>query len=264
VRTWVVADAVALDVQISASRAPWPAVREATLRAEERGFGAVWVFDHLAGVALDGDRGLECFAWLGALAEATARIELGTLVANVWNRQVGTLVVAAASIREISGRPFHFGIGAGASPQSRWATEQHAVGHTVVDDMAARHARVEAVLDLTEEMWHGEPPDRLATFPRPAVAPSRIVGVNSTALGVIAGRRADGVNVAWAHPRRAELLAAARRAATGRRFTVTAWAPWSPDLLDPTHPTRREMDTAGLDRLILTVVDDVEGFLRGG
>ncbi len=258
------ADALALDVQISASHAPWPAVREASLRAEERGFDAVWVFDHLAGVALDGDRSLECFAWLGALAEATTRIELGTLVANVWNRQVGTLVVAAASISEISGRPFHFGIGAGASPRSRWATEQHAVGHTVLDDIAARHARVEAVLDLTEEMWHREPPDRLATFPRPAAAPSRIVGVNSTALGVIAGRRADGVNVAWTHPRRTELLDAARRAAAGRSFTVTAWAPWSPDLLDPTHPTRREMTAAGLDRLILTVLDDVEGFLGRG
>ena len=45
-----------------------------------------------------GDRMLECFTLLGALAATTSTIELGVLVANVWNRQVGTLVSAAASV----------------------------------------------------------------------------------------------------------------------------------------------------------------------
>ena len=35
---------------------------------------------------------------------------------------------------------------------------------------------------------------------------------------------------------------------------------WSPGLTDPDHPTRREMDVAGLDRIILVVIDDVDAF----
>jgi hypothetical protein len=84
--------------------------------------------------------------------------------------------------------------------------------------------------------------------------------VNSVELSTIAGRRAEGVNVAWGHPRRTELLAAATDAAAGRPFLTTAWTRWSPELFDEEHPTRREMEAAGLDRIILVVIDDVEGF----
>ena len=92
-----------VDIQLSPTRCEWAELREASLAVEEMGFGALWVFDHLAGVALGGDTMLECFTLLGALAEATSSIELGTLVANVWNRQAGTLVSAAASVALISG-----------------------------------------------------------------------------------------------------------------------------------------------------------------
>ena len=36
---------------------------------------------------------------------------------------------------------------------------------------------------------------------------------------------------------------------------LTAWATWSPELLDPAHPTRREMADRGLDRIVLAVPD---------
>lgn len=254
---------MAVDAQLAASHEPWPVVREASLRAEADGYDALWVFDHLAGVALGGDRGLEAFTWLGALAEATSTIELGVLVANAWNRRVGTLAVAAASVAEIAGRPVHLGIGAGTSPTSRWAAEQHAVRHAVAADLATRHSRVEEVLDLTEQMWAPDRPDRLATFPRPASPPERIVGVNSVELSELAGRRADGVNVAWDHPRRDELLATARRAAGDRRFTLTAWTSWDPALRDPDHPVRRDMRAAGLDRVVLTLVGELRDFVNG-
>ena len=38
----------------------------------------------------------------------------------------------------------------------------------------------------------------------PIRSPPRIVGVNSVELSTIAGRRAEGVNVAWNHPKRTE------------------------------------------------------------
>lgn len=251
---------VAVDVQLSSTHADWPTLREASLRAERAGFDAVWVFDHIAGVALGGDRSLECFTWLGALAEATSTVELGVMVANTWNRQIGTLAVAAASVSAISGRRFLLGVGAGAAPNSRWAAEQHAVRAQLENRLAERQARVEELLDLTDEMWHPDRSDEYTTFLRPTPTPPRIVGVNSVALSTIAGRRAEGINVAWGHPRRDEFLGAARDAAAGRPFLTTTWTMWSPGLTDPDHPTRREMDAAGLDRIILVVIDGVDAF----
>ena len=248
---------VAVDIQFSASHADWPTLRRASLLAEERGFEALWVLDHLGGVALGGTRSLECFTWLGALAELTSTIDLGVLVANTWNRQVGTLAVAAASVSEISGRQFLFGVGAGTSPRSRWAAEQHAVGAELRGDITERHARVEQLLDLTDQMWRADRVDEFGTFPQPEPRPPRIVGVNSVRLAEIAGRRAEGVNVAWDHPRRDEFLDVARAAAVGRNFQLTAWVPWSPDLLDPGHPTRVQMDDRGLDRVILAALADL-------
>lgn len=253
---------VAIDVQLSATHVDWPTLRQASLVVEEQGFDAIWVLDHLAGTSLGGTSSLECFTWLGALAEATSSINLGVLVANTWNRQLGTLAVAAASVSAISQRPFLFGIGAGAAPGSRWADEQHAVAADMHDDVAVRHARVADLLDLTDEMWHTTREARFETFPHPQPTPPRIVGVNSTQLADLAGRRAEGVNVAWEHPRRDEFLTAARVAAGDRPFLTTAWAPWAPDLLDDGHPTRAEMAEQDLDRIILAAIDDVSDFLQ--
>jgi alkanesulfonate monooxygenase SsuD/methylene tetrahydromethanopterin reductase-like flavin-dependent oxidoreductase (luciferase family) len=251
---------VAVDVQFASTHTDWATLRAASLRAEREGFDAIWVFDHLAGVSLGGTTNLECFTWLGALAEATSTVDLGVLVANTFNRQLGTLAAAAASVSRISGRRFLFGIGAGTSPKSAWAAEQIAVGADLDDRLADRHRRVARLLDLTERMWSPTRSEQFATFPQPVTALPRIVGVNSVALSVLAGRRAEGINVAWNHPRRDEFLDAARAAAAGRPFLATVWAKWAPDLLDPEHPVRREMDARSVDRLVLVVIDDVAAF----
>lgn len=251
---------VAVDIQFSSTHTDWATLRAASIGAERAGFEAIWVFDHLAGVALGGSDSLECFTWLGALAEATSTVELGVLVSNTFNRQLGTLAVAAASVSHISGRRFLLGVGAGAAPTSRWASEQHAVRAELSDRMDDRHGRVEQFLDLTDEMWHPERAEAFTTFSLPSPTPPRIVGVNSAALSALAGRRAEGINVAWNHPRRQEFLQVANEAAAGRAFLTTAWAMWSPDLLDADHPTRLDMAAAGVDRVILVVIDGVEAF----
>lgn len=245
-----------VDLQFSPAHFDWPQLRDLALGAEQRGFGAVWVFDHLAGVALDGTTMIECWTLLGALAEATSTIELGTLVANVWNRQAGTVVTAAASVAALSGRRFHFGIGAGASPTSRWATEQLAVGAEIEPDLAARHARVEEVLALCEAEWADDRDDRFASFPLPRPRPTRLVGTNSERLARIAGRAADGVNVAWRHPHRDRILAAADETAGDRPFLRTVYTTFDRGLLDPEHPERVAMRERRIDRLVLSVFGD--------
>ena len=183
---------VAVDVQLASTHTDWPTLREASVRAERAGFDALWVYDHIAGVSLGGRHSLECFTWLGALAEATSTVELGVMVANTWNRQVGTLAVAAASVSAISGRRFLFGVGAGAAPSSAWATEQHAVRAQLERRLDARHARVVELLDLTDEMWHDDRADHFASFALPDPVPPRIVGVNSVELSTIAGSSCGG------------------------------------------------------------------------
>jgi alkanesulfonate monooxygenase SsuD/methylene tetrahydromethanopterin reductase-like flavin-dependent oxidoreductase (luciferase family) len=240
-----------LDLQVSPAVLSWPEIRETALRAEAAGFGAFHVFDHLAGVPLGGDSMIECFALLGALSEATSTIELGTMVVNVWNRQVGTLVTAAASIAHLSGRPFHLGIGAGASPESTWAVEQHAVRAHVEPAVGVRHERVCEVLDLAAATWRADRSDALSTFPLPSPVPTIIVGVNSTALSRIAGERADGINLQWNRPGRDRFLAAADAAAGERPFIRTAYHAYEPGLFDADHPTRIEMTERRIDRLVL-------------
>lgn len=246
-----------VDIQLSPACADWPTLRAATIEAEQRGFGAVHVFDHLAGLPLEGHTMLECFSLLGALCEVTERVELGTMVANAWNRQAGTLVVAAASIALMSGRRFQLGIGAGASPTSPWAEEQRRVGAHVEASLSDRHARVEHVLDLADQQWATDREERHSTFPRPAVRPITIIGANSVRLSGLAGRRADGVNVQWRHPRRDEFLAAANECAGDRPFLRTAYTRYHGDLLDPDHPDRRAMTERRIDRLVLAVFDDL-------
>ena len=246
-----------VDLQVSPAVLDWSEIRDVALRAESAGFGAFHVFDHLAGLPLGGTRMIECFSLLGALAEATTTIELGTMVVNAWNRQVGTLISAAASVTALSGRPFHLGIGAGAAPSSPWADEQHAVGAYLEPDVAARHERVRQVLDLAAATWHPDRHEALSTFPLPSPAPSIILGVNSTVLARLAGERADGINVQWNRPRRDEYLAAADAAAGDRPFLRTAYHTYDPALLDPGHPTRREMTERRIDRLVLADFDGV-------
>lgn len=241
-----------VDIQISPANCDWSELRDACLAAEQMGFGALWAFDHLAGAALGGHTMLECFTLLGALSELTSTIELGTLVANVSNRQVGTLVASAASVARISGRQFHLGIGAGTSPRSKWAYEQHAVGNTIADSLEQRHARVIELLDLTDRAWSSRVDVELSTLPIPFPTPTRIIGVNSVQLSQIAGGRADGINVAWGHPRRDELLAAADAVVGERPFIRTTWIHYDEALLDAAHPVRVAMETARIDRVILS------------
>ncbi len=247
-------DGLAVDVQLNPARLSWPALCEMALAAESGGYGAVWAYDHLAGTTLGGDTMLETFTLLGALAVTTSRIELGTLVVNVNNRTPALLAVAAASVMAISRRHLYLGLGAGTSPTSRWSVEMCAAGQPVLPTMARRHELVASTLDVLDRLFDADRPAELATFPRPDPRPTVILGVSSVALATLAGRRADGVNVDWAGPRRDELLDAALDACGDRpRFLLTAWAWWSPALADPAGPERRAAIERGLDRLVLVV-----------
>lgn len=252
---------ITVDVQFSPAIADWPTLRTAAREAEARGYGVVHAFDHLAGVSLGGHTMVDMFVMLGALAASTNTIGLGTMVANAWNRQAGTLVSAIGGLAAMTGRQVVFGLGAGSAPGTAWAAEHEAVGADLEPDLAKRHERVRQILDLCGVQWLPERDERFATFPLPSPRPLTIVGANSVALCRLAAERADGVCLQWQHPRRAEFAEAIDEFVGDRPFTRVAYTTYSPALLDPDGPDRQEMAAAGVDRLVLAVFDDLRGWL---
>jgi len=221
-----------IDIQYSPGTNDWPALRDAVLQAEADGYDTTWVFDHFDSWMLEGDRPmLECFTLLGALAEATTTIGLGTLVANVANRHPAVLAAAASSVQRISGGRLRLGLGAGTSPVSKWGREHAVRNIPLKSDIADRHAAVIEQIEIVREL--------------PEAVPI-IVGVNSVRLATLAGRLADGINVRITHERAAEFVRAARDAAGDRPFEISGWT------FEGVDDVGDEAETLGLDRLVLT------------
>jgi probable F420-dependent oxidoreductase len=92
----------------------YAAIREVAVAAEAGGFDSVWVFDHLL-YRFDGaETGIhECWTVLSAIAEATSRVELGTIVMCTAFRSPALLAKMAATLDEVSGGRLILGLGAG-------------------------------------------------------------------------------------------------------------------------------------------------------
>lgn len=220
------------DIQFSSAHNDWPVLRDAVLQAEADGYATTWVLDHFDGsVFPNGDRDvLECFTLMGALAQATTTIGIGSLVANVANRHPAVMAACASTVQRISGGRLILGIGAGADPSTPWAREHHERGIPLLPALADRHAAVVHQIQV------------LRTIESMPV----IVGVNSVALARVAGLYADGVNIRLSSPYSAGYLAAAREAAGDRPFDCSGWA--SADDM----ASQEKAHELGLDRLIIS------------
>ena len=97
---------------------PYADIRANAIAAEENGLDSVWVYDHLvyhfAGKEPQGV--WECWTIASALAEATKRVELGTLVLCTAFRNPAVTAKMAVTVDEVTQQRLILGIGAGWHP----------------------------------------------------------------------------------------------------------------------------------------------------
>ena len=176
-------------------------LRELAQAAESGGIDSIWLFDHLL-FRFDGESTVgiwECWTLLSALAEATNRVELGTLVLCNPFRNPALLAKMAHTLDEVSGGRVILGVGAG------WhQPEFDAFGYS----FERRVDRLEEALQILNPLLRGESVDFDGTYyqasdcvikpagPRASGVPLLVAAFGPRMLRLVA-RYADQWNTAW-------------------------------------------------------------------
>lgn len=186
---------------------PWSDVLDAVRHAEATGWDGVYVADHFMGDAggfgSEEQATLEATAALAALATATERVRLGSLVFGITYRHPAVLAKWAATVDHVSGGRLLLGVGAG------WQENEHAQYGLPLGSPGERIERFEEALRVlrglltqTRTSVHGKHytvTEALAE-PKPVQEhmPVLIGGKGDRMLGVVA-RHADEWNM-WSTP----------------------------------------------------------------
>jgi alkanesulfonate monooxygenase SsuD/methylene tetrahydromethanopterin reductase-like flavin-dependent oxidoreductase (luciferase family) len=176
-------------------------MRALAQHAEALAFDSLWLFDHLL-VRAPGepDYGFwEAWTMLSALAEATDRVEVGTLVACASFRNPALLANMADALDEVSAGRLVLGLGAGNQP-----AELQAFGlprASRIAQLADALAIVRPLLRTGEADYRGPFSSASACVslprgPRPS-GPPILVGGHGPRLLRLAARFADAWNTCW-------------------------------------------------------------------
>ncbi len=192
-----------LEEWMGGETARWSDLVAMARRAEALGFDSLWLVDHFwYRFPLDDDaeprRGVwECWSLLAALAAATSRVELGTLVTCTAFRNPALLAKMAATVDEISGGRLILGLGAGYYEQ-----EFRAHGYPV-DRLVSRFAEALAIIlpllregkvDFAGTYYQARECELRPRGPRPS-GPPLLVGAEGERMLRLTARHADMWNV---------------------------------------------------------------------
>ena len=126
---------------------PFREIEEEWVEAEELGFYAGFVNDHLVSFPREGRSYLEAWTLLSALASVTEEIRLGTLVSCVLFRHPSVLAKMAATLDVLSGGRLILGLGAG------WRRGEAEAYGIPFPEAGERIGRLREALDVVRLMW---------------------------------------------------------------------------------------------------------------
>lgn len=134
----------------------WSEGRDKWRAAEAYGFDHAWTFDHLGWRELVGRPWFSAVPTLALAAEATSRIELGTLVTSPNFRHPVPLARELLALDDISGGRFTLGVGAGGQHDY----DGNVFGAPPVTGRARRFAEfvelLDALLTSDDVTWRGD------------------------------------------------------------------------------------------------------------
>jgi F420-dependent oxidoreductase-like protein len=188
----------------------WLALAQA---CESAGLEGLFRSDHYLSVQGHPERGaLDAWATLAALAHATQRIRLGTLVSPVTFRHPSVLAKMVVTVDHVSGGRAEVGLGAG------WHEPEHRAYGFPFPPQGVRLEMLEEQVEIVRRSWEKGPFDfsgrhyqveRLEATPKPVQqpAPNLIIGGSGGPRSAsLAARWADEYNTVFASPSRCQAV----------------------------------------------------------
>ena len=212
---------------------PEQLVRHAVL-AEQAGFDMVVVSEHFHPWVDDASASGFAFSTLGAMAEATERIEITTGVTTpLWRFHPAIVAQAAATLDRLSGGRFNLGVGTGEN------INEGPLGYHF-PKYAERAARMSEALEIMSRLLEGEKlsyrgnyytTDRAKLYSPPVSRVPILLAAGGPKTAGLAGRKADGIIVSVKDPSAAleRVIGPARESAAeaGRPRPLLLTSRWS-------------------------------------
>ena len=180
---------------------PYETIRAIAQQAEIDGFDSIWLADHLL-YRNPGEptRGIwECWTMLSALAEATQRVEIGTLTLCNSFRHPAILAKMATAADEVSGGRLILGIGAGwneSEYQAFGLPFDHRVGRFEEALQILKPLLREGHVDFVGQYYQARNCDNLPRGPREA-GPPLLVGSEGPRMLKLTAQYADLWNTGY-------------------------------------------------------------------
>jgi alkanesulfonate monooxygenase SsuD/methylene tetrahydromethanopterin reductase-like flavin-dependent oxidoreductase (luciferase family) len=179
----------------------WSDLMDLACAAEDVGFGSIWVPDHfIFPVSPDEQCGTwECWSLLTALAVATSRIEIGSLVLGSGYRNPALLAKMADTVDEISGGRLILGLGSG------WLESEYRAFGYPYDNLVSRFEEAVQIIrgllktgeiDFSGRFYQARNCELRPRGPRPD-GPPIMIGSRSPRMHQLAARYGDWWNGSW-------------------------------------------------------------------
>jgi probable F420-dependent oxidoreductase len=183
----------------TSSKRSYRSIRAVAQQAEADGFDSIWLADHLM-YRSPGEptRGIwECWTILAALAEATSRVEIGTLVVCNSLRNPAILAKMATAADEVSDGRLILGVGAGWNKpeyQAFGLPFDHRVDRFEEALQILRPLLRDGYVDFTGKYYQAPDCEDVPRGPRPA-GPPLLVGAVGPRMIKLTARYADLWNI---------------------------------------------------------------------